>query len=78
MAEPVCAQKSPYSVDLEPGDYWWCACGQSANQPFCDGSHKGSEFVPLQLKVEEKKNYHLCGCKRTANQPNCDGTHTSV
>lgn len=78
MADPVCAQKSPYQIELEPGNYWWCACGQSKKQPFCDGSHKGSEFTPLQMEVAEKTTAWLCGCKRTANAPNCDGRHKSL
>ncbi len=49
MAEPVCAQKGPYALELTPGDYWWCACGQSKKQPFCDGSHKVTAFVPVKF-----------------------------
>ena len=75
MAEPVCAQKKPYVVELEPGKYWWCSCGQSANQPFCDGSHQGSEFTPVEFEVHEKTKMGLCGCKRTHNAPKCDATH---
>lgn len=75
MADPVCAQKSPYFVDVEPGKYWWCQCGKSANQPFCDGSHQGTEFNPVEFTVEEKTRMALCGCKRTRNAPRCDGTH---
>lgn len=78
MAEPVIAQKSPYVVQLEPGTYWWCACGRSANQPFCDGSHKGSEFTPVQFTVTERTPIALCGCKRSANKPHCDGTHNKL
>ncbi|RMI14265.1 MAG: CDGSH iron-sulfur domain-containing protein, partial [Calditrichaeota bacterium] len=65
MAEPKIAQKSPFGVELEPGDYWWCACGRSQNQPFCDGSHKGTEFKPVHFHLEEKKTVWLCGCKHT-------------
>ena len=78
MAEPVCAQKAPYAVELEPGDHWWCACGQSKKQPFCDGSHKNTEFGPLKFTVTEKKTYYLCGCKQSANKPFCDGTHKKL
>jgi len=49
MSKPVCAQKSPYSIELEVGDYWWCSCGKSIKQPLCDGSHKGGEFSPVKL-----------------------------
>lgn len=75
MADPVLAQKSPFIVELEPGRYSWCACGKSKNQPFCDGSHKGSEFSPVVFDVSEKTRIALCGCKRTADKPRCDGTH---
>ena len=78
MSDPVIAQKSPYGLELEPGKYWWCACGHSTNQPFCDGSHKGSEFSPLAFEVTEAKKIWLCGCKHTRNQPFCDGTHSKI
>lgn len=78
MSEPLCAQKAPIRVDLEPGQYWWCSCGKSAKQPFCDGSHKGSEFSPMEIKLAEKKTLWLCACKRTKSAPNCDGTHKSL
>lgn len=78
MAEPVIAKKGPYILELEPGDYWWCACGRSKKQPFCDGSHKETEFSPLKFSVTEKKKYYLCGCKRSANKPFCDGTHNKL
>jgi CDGSH-type Zn-finger protein len=78
MAEPVCAQKGPYGVELEPGTYWWCACGKSNKQPFCDGSHKGGEFSPVQFTLTEKNKVWLCGCKRTGTRPNCDGTHKKL
>ncbi|MFC2131751.1 CDGSH iron-sulfur domain-containing protein [Bacteroidota bacterium] len=78
MAEPNIPQKAPYGVDLDAGDYWWCACGKSSNQPFCDGSHKGTEFTPLKFTIEEKKKYWLCGCKKTGNPPFCDGTHQKI
>ena len=78
MAAPKIAQKSPYVVDLEPGKYAWCACGQSNNQPYCDGSHKGSEFSPIIVEVAESKKAALCGCKQSGNKPYCDGTHKSL
>src|SRR3569832_2684203 len=62
MAGPRIAKKSPYMVQLEPGGYWWCACGRSANQPFCDGSHKGSEFRPVMFFVFSCVLFALCGC----------------
>lgn len=78
MAEPLCPQKAPYGVDLVSGDYYWCACGQSKNQPFCDGSHKGSEFTPVKFTLAEAEKVWLCGCKRTGKKPMCDGTHKSL
>ena len=79
MAEPLIPQKSPYAVELAPGDYWWCACGQSRRQPFCDGSHKAAgEFAPVKFSVAEAQKVWLCGCKRTGKQPFCDGTHQKL
>lgn len=78
MTEPVIAKKSPYILQLEPGDYWWCACGKSANQPFCDGSHKGSEFSPVKFTVTSRAPIAPCGCKRSSDQPYCDGTHNAI
>jgi CDGSH iron-sulfur domain-containing protein 3 len=78
MTEPTVAQKSPYAVELAPGDYWWCACGQSKRQPFCDGSHKGSGIVPMKFTVTEAQRVWLCGCKRSAGKPFCDGSHSGI
>jgi len=78
MADPVCAQKGPYALELAPGDYWWCACGQSKKQPFCDGSHKTTEFTPKKFTLTTTETKWLCGCKRSKNAPFCDGTHKSL
>ena len=78
MTEPLCPQKAPYGVDLAPDDYWWCASGQSKNQPFCDGSHKGGEFTPVKFTVAKAEKVWLCGCKRSGKKPMCDGTHKSL
>jgi len=72
----VIAQKAPFQVEVKEGiTYYWCACGQSKNQPFCDGSHQGTSFEPLAYTAEHTGSAYLCGCKRTANRPKCDGSH---
>ena len=79
MAEPVVAQKSPYGVDVEAGkSYFWCACGQSKNQPFCDGSHKSTSFQPVKYTAEAAKKVFFCGCKNSGKKPMCDGTHSRI
>ncbi len=76
MPEPLSPQKSPYAVDTEQGKtYYWCACGRSKNQPFCDGSHQGTEFTPVKFIAEKAETVYLCGCKKTGGAPFCDGTH---
>ena len=76
---PKIAQKAPYKVEMEAGKaYFWCACGESKNQPFCDGSHKGSEFNPIKFTAEEDKKLFFCGCKQSAKAPFCDGTHSKL
>lgn len=77
--EPKIAQKSPFEVDLKEGlSVYWCACGQSVNQPFCDGSHQGTEFSPVEYVPEKSGKHYLCGCKKTGNKPMCDGTHNKL
>jgi CDGSH iron-sulfur domain-containing protein 3 len=79
MAEPIAAQKSPYKVDLEAGKkYWWCVCGRSTKQPYCDGSHKDTGLQPLMFQAEKTGAAWLCGCKSTAKKPFCDGTHSRI
>lgn len=76
MDEPAMPRDNYYAVDLDAGtEYWWCSCGLSKGQPFCDGSHKGSKFRPKMIKVDEAMTLYLCGCKRTQDAPYCDGTH---
>jgi len=79
MTDPVIAQKSPFAVEVEEGkSYYWCACGKSAKQPFCDGSHQDTEFLPLKYAAEESKKVFFCGCKNSAASPLCDGSHQSL
>jgi len=78
MKKPVIAQKAPKKVTLEPGTYFWCACGKSKKQPFCDGSHQDTSFSPLPFVIEEKKEVWLCQCKHSSNKPYCDGTHNKL
>lgn len=78
MSEPVIADTKPVVVQLEAGNYYWCSCGQSSNQPFCDGSHQGTEFTPLAFEINETKKVALCQCKKTANPPYCDGAHSKL
>jgi len=78
MSEPQIAQKFPYVMEVEPGNYAWCACGNSKNQPYCDGSHKGTEFRPIRVEITEKKKVAWCGCKHSNNKPYCDGSHKNL
>ena len=76
---PNIAQKAPYPVELEAGKtYFWCSCGQSKAQPFCDGSHKGSSFTPTKFTAEESKTAYLCGCKHSKAGAFCDGSHKAL
>lgn len=75
----VVARKSPCKVALKRGEkYFWCSCGRSARQPFCDGSHKGSGLLPMVFTAEKDGDAWLCGCKRTGGRPFCDGTHNRL
>ena len=78
MKEPEVPQKSPYVIKTQPGKYFWCACGRSKQQPFCDGSHKGTGFSPVAVEITEEKNIAWCGCKHTKNAPFCDGSHSKL
>ncbi|WP_026210890.1 CDGSH iron-sulfur domain-containing protein [Flexithrix dorotheae] len=78
MNQPKIAQKVPYVMDIEPGTYFWCACGESKKQPYCDGSHKGTDFRPVKETVEKKKRVAWCGCKHSQKAPFCDGSHSKL
>lgn len=76
---PIVAQKSPFALEVEKGKtYYWCQCGRSKNQPFCDGSHQLTSFMPVPFTAEENKTVYLCGCKQTTTQPFCDGSHNKL
>jgi len=77
--DPVVAQKGPYQVELKEGQaYFYCTCGRSAKQPFCDGSHKGTGNEPLKFVAETDGTFNICGCKATDDPPFCDGSHNVI
>jgi CDGSH iron-sulfur domain-containing protein 3 len=78
--EPKCAQKAPYVIEEQPGKKFWCACGHSAKQPYCDGSHARLQtgISPIPVDITEAKKVAWCGCKQSKNKPFCDGTHRSL
>ena len=78
MEEPKIAQNSPIVMDVEPGTYFWCSCGHSTNQPYCDGSHKGTQFTPIKEEVTAAKKVAWCACKHTGGAPFCDGAHKNL
>lgn len=80
MAEdPIVAQKAPYPVEVEAGKtYFWCACGRSKKQPFCDGSHKDTGLTPQKHTAEKDGKLFFCGCKATGKSPLCDGSHARL
>jgi len=79
MTSPTIAARAPIGVDVEAGKaYFWCACGRSKTQPFCDGSHKGGAFTPVKWTAAETAKVFFCVCKHTKGQPLCDGTHKTI
>ena len=77
MEAKIAGTKS-IQLELEPGEYFYCTCGESSNQPFCDGSHKTTTFAPLKFVITEQKKYAFCSCKRTGKEPFCDGSHKKL
>lgn len=70
---------APIAVELTAGEaVWWCACGRSKNQPFCDGSHAGTGLEPKAFTPPKTRTYYLCTCKGTQKSPLCDGTHNRI
>lgn len=79
MSTPDIPQKTPLRVDVEEGrKYFWCSCGKSDRQPFCDGSHQGTDFLPLTYVAETTRTLYFCACKHTQGAPLCDGSHNSL
>jgi CDGSH iron-sulfur domain-containing protein 3 len=78
MPEPKVVDRKPTVITLESGTYDWCSCGLSDNQPFCNGSHKGTDFKPVTFQVDEQRQVAMCLCKATGNAPFCDGTHKNL
>lgn len=79
VAEPLVASRTPFPVQVEAGKtYFWCRCGRSRTQPFCDGSHKGTGLSPIRYEAGETRRVFFCGCKRSGHKPLCDGTHKTL
>jgi CDGSH-type Zn-finger protein len=79
MSEPEIGSRAPIPVEVEAGkSYWWCACGRSKTQPFCDGSHKVTSFTPIEFKAAKSEKAFFCTCKRSGKKPLCDGSHKKL
>lgn len=79
MDKPIIADNQPAAIDVDGGEtYYWCCCGRSENQPFCDGSHEGTDFEPVAFTPEKSGTVYLCLCKHTKTPPYCDGSHSDL
>ena len=79
MSTPEIPSKEPYSIQVEEGKkYFWCACGKSAKQPFCDGGHSGTGIAPTMYTADKSRTVFFCGCKQTGKAPLCDGSHAKL
>ena len=78
MEKPTIYAKTPEILELEPGTYWWCACGRSKTQPWCDGAHRDTGHTPVKTEYSEAKKVSMCNCKHTKNPPYCDGSHATL
>ena len=76
--KPVICDTKPLALEVEPGTYWWCSCGRSTHQPYCDGSHKGTGLAPTRYTAEQDGTVYFCGCKHSANGALCDGSHAKL
>lgn len=76
--KPVIAGLRSIKLETRPGTYFWCACGRSSKQPFCDGSHRGTKFLPLRVVISEEKRVKWCSCKMTKTPPFCDHSHRDL
>jgi CDGSH-type Zn-finger protein len=74
-ARPFTAVDAPITCAVEAGEFWWCACGKSERQPYCDGSHRGGPTGPVIVRFDAPREVAWCGCKRTATAPFCDFAH---
>ena len=78
MDKPVIIQKRSLKLEMDPGTYFWCACGKSKDQPFCDGSHKGTKFMPEKVVIEEKQIFPWCMCRYSDKGARCDSKHREL
>jgi len=79
MPAPTIAHRKGFYCEVKAGQrYLWCSCGRSGKQPFCDGSHAGTEFKPVLFEAKVDEDVIFCGCKHTGTRPFCDGAHNNL